>query len=128
MSNFKAMKKYLKKNEGCDLCYDSPFSDYIDNLYVTATFKLDERFTDLSIEPSTQCGMGGVFATYVYEGKTYETHWDYEGECESIMEFIEECNSEEELIECIKNYLENKLSEAELCEYDEDDEEYEEDE
>lgn len=120
MSTFEQMKKYLNKHEDCDLCYDSPYSDYINDLYFQAQEMLSEQFPELFIEPSIRGGEGGMFATYVIEGKTYHTDWDFRGECYSIEGFVDDCTSEKQLIECIKNFLENHLSDAEPYEYDDE--------
>ena len=123
MSEFKRMKKYLANDPECDLCYNSPFSDYIDSLYYYATKRLEKDYDNLFIEPSVQCGMGGVFASFTVDGVLYQTNWDYECECEIIAEYAMEAKSEEALINCIYEYVKSQLVDAEpLDEEDEDDE------
>lgn len=120
MSEFKRMKKYLNTDRDCTLCYDSPYSEYMDGLYFEAISKLADTYEELFIEPSIQCGMGGVFATFVIDGRTYETHWDFECECETLEEMAMECETEEELINAIKGYIESHLEDAECCDEDEE--------
>ena len=122
MSTFKKMKKYLAKQNDTTLAYDSPFSDYIDGLYAEAVEKLSEQYEGLYIEPSIQCGMGGVFASFRYEDVHYSTNWDFECECETIECLADEADTEEELINSIYEYLNDKLADA-TPEEDEDEEE-----
>ena len=86
MSTFNEMKKYRAKHPECNLCYDSPYSDYIAGLYGDAESVLAETYQDLYIEPSVQCGRGGVFASFVCDGTYYRTNWDFESECETLAE------------------------------------------
>lgn len=121
MSKFHEMKDYIKEKEDYHLAYDSPFSDYIDKLYSDATAKLSEEYSDLFVEPSIQCGRGRVFATYVCDGVTYHTNWDFESECEAIFELASGSETEEEFCECIRSYLDSKLSDADIADDEEED-------
>ena len=124
-NTFREMKKAWAKGLIDDLVYDSAYSDYIDNCYCTATERLAEQYPELYIEPSIQCGRGGVFASYTIDGVTYRTNWDYEGECESIGEMVDECDTEDEFINCLVGYLSSQLEDAESDEDEEDCEESE---
>ena len=121
MSIFNKMKKYLSTDFDCDFCCDSPFVDYINELYSDALAILSKDYNDLFVEASTQCGRGGVFAQYTVNGTTFEAHWDFQCECEAILEFAENAHTEEELIQSIASYIEGYLEESEeLCDEDDD--------
>lgn len=113
MSNM--IKKMQKAYDRIDnyFCESDEFMDYIDCCYGEATEKLSEKYTDLYIEPSTQCGRGGVFATYTVDGVIYRVNWDYESECECIDDYVLNCNSEEEFINSLVGYIEGHLEDAE---------------
>lgn len=120
---FKQLKEWLKTGEveDCQFSYDSPYDDYINGLYADVIEKLQEETGDTSIfvEPSIQCGRGCV-VMYTSDGKS---EWDFETECDDLLEFAEEADTEEELIALIKSYLNSKYEDR-----TEDDEEDEEDE
>ena len=122
MSHFENMKKYLQEYEERDICYDSPFSEYIDDLYNEAVSNLSTRYKYLVVEPSIQAGDGGNFATFTYEGKGYEAYWDFATECEAITEHAMECQTEEELIKAIESYIEARLKNAKEVHDDESEE------
>lgn len=126
MSNtFNEMKKALQNDELYNYAAVSDeYMDYVNCRYGDAADRLIKQYEDLYIEPSTQCGRGGVFATYTVDGVIYRTNWDFECECESIDEMILDCDSEEEFINALCSYIEGKLEDAEP----DDDEEDEEDE
>lgn len=116
MSNtFNEMKKALENDEiyGYYACESDEYMDYVNCCYYEATNKLAEKYEDLFIEPSTQCGMGGVFATYTVDGVIYRVNWDYESECASIDEIIMECNNKEQFINSLCSYIEGMLEDAE---------------
>lgn len=127
MSRFTEMKNYIKEHDDVYLAYDSPYSDYIDELYGSALSSLSEKYEDLLVEPSIQCGRGGVFASFTHEEKQYSTNWDYEDECEAIDELAQECETEEEFMNALYAYIEGQLEFAHP-EYDDEDEEADEEE
>lgn len=121
---FNEMKAWLKTNEVEDyqFCYDDPYSDYTGELYWKAVERLQKEVGDdtIFVEPSIQCGCG-CNVMYTKDGRS---EWDFESECESIFEFAEEAETEEELISSIYGYLMDKYEDRseDDDDYDEDDE------
>ena len=124
---FEQLKAWLKTEEVEDyqFGYDDPYADYINGLYGDAVGKLQKETGDESIfvEPSIQCGRGCV-VMYTEDGRS---QWDFESECETLLEFAEDADTEEELIACIKGYLNSKYEDRSQ-EDEEDDDEMEEEE
>ena len=117
-SKFTQMRQAVFNDEIHDLVYDSEYSDYIDDLYSAAINKLKKKYPDILVEHSNQDSVGGVFATYVREGVTYRTHWDYEAECGFIEDSIIKYNTPAQVVDAIANFLDNNLEDAEPDEGD----------
>lgn len=114
---FAELQEYAEDYDGYDLIsYDSDYSDYISDLYNTATDKLESEFKNLFIEPSIQGTAGSVFAWYEKDGQKYEAEWNFEDECEFLDEIILSSTSEKNYINKIMNYLRKKLNAASLQE------------
>lgn len=112
MSQFKQLKEYLSKDRNGYVCYDSPYSGYIDDLYCQAVSKLEGTYSSLYVEPSIMGGQGRNFAFFTQEGVTYSANWDFEQECVKIEQFAVECRTETELITAICSYIEDRLENA----------------
>lgn len=119
---FEEMKAWLATPavEDYQFGYDDPYADYIGGVYYDAIHEVGRQMNDADIvvEPSIQAGMGRV-DMYCKNGVT---NWDFESECEMLLEFAEEAETEEELKNSIVGFL---LGKYEDCvpedEEDEDD-------
>ena len=119
---FEAMKEYLKNDElDGQFGYDDKFSDYVNDIYCQASEKLCEITGDSSIyiEPSIQCGCGGVFMSTDHGS----TNWDFESECDTLLEFAEDADTEEEFKNYIVNFLQGKYEDVMPEDEEEEDEE-----
>lgn len=118
---FEEMKAYLENggDEG-QFGYDDPYADYVGGVYYDAIEEVGRKMNDanIDVEPSIQGGMGGVFMTC----KKGETHWDFESECDMLLEFAEEAETEEEFKQSIVSFLLGKYEEC-VPEDDEEDDE-----
>lgn len=105
---FEKLKAWLKTDAVADyqFGYDSPYDDYVNVLYGDAVSKLQKQTGDKSIfvEPSIQCGRGCV-VMYTKDGRN---QWDFEDECETLLELAKDAETEEELISNIESYLTGK--------------------
>lgn len=119
---FEEMKAWLQTDdvENYQFGYDDPYADYVGGIYYNATAEVSQEVNDdIFIEPSIQAGMGGVFMTC----NNGTNHWDFEGECELLLELASESETEEEFKNGIKAFILNKYEECE----EEDDEDEEDD-
>lgn len=121
---FEEMKAWLASPEAEDyqFGYDDPYADYVGGIYGEAEREVGEMMNDadIFIEPSIQAGMGGVFMTC----KNGSTNWDFESECDTLLEFAEEADSEEEFKQSIVGFLVGKYEECVPEEDDDEDDEY----
>lgn len=120
-SQFMKVKNWVEENEvnGSNLCYDGPYTDYIDGIYNDALDAANQQCsTNVWIEPSIQAGSGGVF---MYDDEhNRHTSWDFELECEGILEYLVESESEEEFRNQLTGFFIDKIQALE----DEEDDEY----
>lgn len=125
---FEEMKKAIAEESGeiydYQFAYDGPYADYVCGVYGEALEKVSKEVgDDLYVEPSIQCGVGRN-DMYSAKGTTY---WDFEAECDTLLEFAEEAETEEEFRDMIASYLMGKYEECEPeddDDYDEEDDEY----
>ena len=117
---FDEMKAAIENDEiDGQFGYDDQYADYVGSVYGEATAEASRRVgDDIFIEPSIQGGMGGVFMTC----NKGTTDWDFESECDTLYEFAEESESEEEFKEKIVGFI---LGKYEDCCPEEDEKDHE---
>lgn len=119
---FNEMKDWLQTPaaEDYQFGYDDPYADYIGGVYYDAIEEVGRQMNDadICVEPSIQGGRGGVFMTC----KNGMTNWDFESECDMLIEFAEEAETEEEFKQSIVGFL---LGKYEDCVPADDEDEYE---
>lgn len=118
---FEEMKAYLEENEDLDgqFGYDDQYADYVNGVYGEAVEEASHEVgDDIFVEPSIQGGMGGVFMTC----EKGSTNWDFESECDTLLDYAMEAETEEEFKNLIKGFILSKYEEC-VPEDDEDDEE-----
>lgn len=117
---FEEMKAWLSSPEAEDyqFGYDDPYADYVGGVYYDAIQEVCTQMNDatIEVEPSIQGGRGGVFMTC----NKGSTHWDFESECDMLIEYAEEAETEEEFKQSIVGFLLGKYEDC--VPEDEDDE------
>ena len=120
---FEEMKAWLQTPaaEDYQFGYDDPYADYVEGVYYDAIQEVCTKMNDatIEVEPSIQGGRGGVFMTC----KNGSTHWDFESECDTLIEYAEEAETEEEFKQSIVSFLLGKYEDCVPEEDDEDDDE-----
>lgn len=119
------MKQWLQENDyidGYDFAYDGEYAEFVDTLYLEALQKLQEETGDESIfvEPSIQGGQGSVFM--FADGKN-DASWDFEAECETLLDYANKADTANEFVDMIFEYLKAKYNSM-TNEFDDDDAEY----
>lgn len=119
------MKQWLQENDyidGHDFAYDGEYAEFVDTLYLEALEKLKEETGDESIfvEPSIQGGQGSVFM--FADGKN-DTSWDFEAECETLLDYANKTDTASEFVDMIFEYLKAKYNSM-TNKFDDDDAEY----
>lgn len=109
---FEEMKAWLQTPaaEDYQFGYDDPYADYLGGVYYEAIEEVgrQKNDADIFVEPSIQGGRGGVFMTC----KNGTTSWDFESECDMMIEFAEEAETEEEFKQSIVGFLLGKYDEC----------------
>ena len=124
---FEQMKKAIEEESGdiydYQFAYDGPYADYVGDVYGSALEKLSKEVgEDIDVEASIQCGRGRN-DMYCESGHTY---WDFESECDTLLEYAQDAETEEEFEGMIVGFLRNKWEDC--IPYDEEDEEEDEEE
>ena len=129
---FEEMKRAIKEESGdiydYQFAYDGPYAEYVGGVYGSAIEKLSAQVGEaIDIEASIQCGRGRN-DMHCESGHTY---WDFEDECDTLLEYAQEAETEEEFENMIVAFLYSKWEDC--VPYDEEDdedydEEYDEDE
>lgn len=117
---FDDMKAYIEREDpdGVEFAHHGPYADYINSFYSKA---LDGISDEIEFEPNIQNGRGSM---RIYGlGLSYE--YDYEEECQKLLEIASDSDTEEELESRIKDYVDELISQFEsegisVDEYDDD--------
>ena len=109
---YSEMKQWLQENDyidGHDFAYDGEYAEFVDTLYLEALEKLKEETGDESIfvEPSIQGGQGGVF---MFANGKNDVSWDFEAECETLLDYANNANTADEFVNMIFGYLKDKYN------------------
>lgn len=123
---FNEMKKAIKEESpeiyDYQFGYDGPYCDYVNDIYGQALDELCKQTGEsINVEASIQCGRGRN-DMYCESGRTY---WDFEGECDTLLEFAEEAETEEEFKSSILAYLHSKWEDCDMEDDDEDEDDEE---
>lgn len=109
---FEEMKAWLQTPaaEDYQFGYDDPYVDYLGGVYFDAINEVGRQKNDpnIFVEPSIQGGVGGVFMTC----NKGTTDWDFESECDMMLEFAEEAETEEDFKQSIVGFLLDKYDEC----------------
>lgn len=123
---FDEMKAWLQTPaaEDYQFGYDDPYADYVGGVYYDAIQEVCAQMNDatIDVEPSIQGGRGGVFMRC----KNGMTHWDFESECDMLIEYADEADTEEEFKQSIVSFLLGKYEDC-VPEDEDDDEDDDED-
>lgn len=110
---FTQMRQAVLNGEIDNLVYDSKYSNYIYSLYSAAIDELEMYYPELFVESVIPGDIGSVVATYVKDGVTYKTDWDYEDECEFIEDSIQMYSTPIAVVEAIAEFVDSRLKDAE---------------
>lgn len=112
---FEEMKAAIENDEiNGQFGYDDQYADYVSDVYGEAVEEASREVgDDIFVEPSIQSGRGGVFMTC----NKGTTDWDFESECDTLLEYATEAETEEEFRAMIKSFI---LSKYEDCFPEED--------
>lgn len=123
---FEQMKKAIEEESGeiydYQFAYDGPYSEYVNGIYGDAVEQVSQEVGEsINVEASIQCGCGRN-DMYCESG---HTSWDFEDECDTLLEYAQEAETEEEFKNMIAGFLRGKWEDC-VPEEDEEDEEDEE--
>lgn len=97
-----------------DSMSDEEIVESMNGAYQDAVELLSNQYDELFVEPSTQLGVGSVFAQFVgKDGVTYSTYWDYEDECQYLISLFMEGNTHDDNTRKISEYIKSHLEDAE---------------
>lgn len=125
---FEQMKKAIEEESSeiydYQFAYDGPYCEYVNGIYGDAVEQVSAEVGEsINVEASIQCGRGRN-DMYCESGRT---SWDFEDGCDTLLEYAQEAETEEEFKNMIAGFLRGKWEDC-VPEEDEEDEEDEEEE
>lgn len=104
MVNFDELRKSIKDDEDFD------FEEWEEQNLYELEQKVYDDF-DIWIEPSTQCGMGGIWIYSNEDDETIVAGYDYQTFVQCIEDIALKCNTDEEFISEFKQYIRGLIEE-----------------